>query len=564
MTPLQYAQRAEVLPRHSVLLISAEGKNRDILHAAATALRYAAACDVVTFSRASPLTAAVALSPSARVISFDPPWGWDGYLATNSLLASLVLGFRLQGSSVNGPLLSAFLALYRTTDKLNPVAAGVARTRRLLGLHGAHGLVAAVDLESKLAEAAFAFTQIADLRQFAHGRHIQLAATADPAPVIAFVSPHEGDLWRATRAELPSDVTVLECALPRDPVEAAIAGLLIVMGLVEKIALTLGQDPGQPAVPDFARNIHALDPARLLPRPVGTSPNPKVAALEADMSREDARQAGARFVERLARARFAALVLDFDGTMCETARRDDGLDERLVPIVAGLLQQGMTIAFASGRGDSLHTDLRNRLPPEIWPRCILGCYSASLVMTLTQLWPTTVPDPQLDAIQQLLERLGIRREHGFKLSSRVAQLTIRSKKGDGVDALFTLCSSLITGLVGWRVFRSAHSVDVLTPAAAKRTVVDALVSQFGMDPLTEVCRIGDRGEPHGNDFELLSEGLGLSVDGVSADADSCWFLGAPALGPVERAAHYLGSLVVNDGWARFDERVLKLWREQLA
>ncbi len=564
MTPFQYVQRADALPPHSVLLISAEGKNRDILHAAGKALAVATNCDVLTFSRTSPLTTVAAKAPAARVFCFDPPWGRDGYLATNSLLASVVLGFRLQGSNVDARLLSAFLGLYRTTDKLNPIAAEVARTRRLLSLHGTHGLVAAVDLESKLAEAGFAFTQVSDLRQFAHGRHIQLANAAAPVPVIAFVSPHEDKLWRATRAELPDQVTVMECALPANQAEAAIAGLLIVMALVEKLASLLHQDPGQPAVPDFARKIHLLDPHKLLPLPVGASPNPKLAALEASMTHDAAVEAGARYVGRLRNARFAALVLDFDGTMCETSRRDEGLDERLVPTVISLLQSGLTIAYASGRGNSLYDDLRERLPPDTWPRCILGCYSASLVLPLTQPWPPTASDPQLDTIQQQLESLGIRAEHGFKVSPRVAQLTIRNNKGDGVDALFTLCSTLVNRRVGWRVFRSAHSVDILTPAAAKSAVIGRLVNELGVNPLTEVCRIGDRGEPHGNDSELLSEGSALSVDGVNADPQSCWFFGESTLGPVERAAHYLGSLVVENGWARFDEGVLRLWQEQLA
>jgi len=107
-------------------------------------------------------------------------------------------------------------------------------------------------------------------------------------------------------------------------------------------------------------------------------------------------------------------------------------------------------------------------------------------------------------------------------------------------------------------------VDVLAPVAVKSAVVDALVHQLSLDPLSEICRIGDRGEPAGNDSELLGRGMSLSVDGVSADPASCWFFGEMSLNPVERAAHYLGALVLEDGWARFDDRVLALWEKQLA
>ncbi len=130
MTPLQYVQCADSLPPHRVLLVSAEGKNRDILHATRKALSAAAACDVLTFSHTSPLAELVGVEPSARVFIFDPPWGRDGYLATNSLLASVVLGLRLQGVDIDGRLLGAFLPLYRSTDKLNALAGEVARTGR--------------------------------------------------------------------------------------------------------------------------------------------------------------------------------------------------------------------------------------------------------------------------------------------------------------------------------------------------------------------------------------------------------------------------------------------------
>jgi len=563
LTPLQYVQRADKLPRHAALLISAEGKNRDILHAASKAFAVATSSEVLTFSSVSPLTTLAAQATSAHVFSFDPPWERDGYLATNSLLAGIVLGLRLRGSGVEAGPLAPFLGLYRTTDKLDRIAVEVARTRRLLVLHGTNGLIAAVDLESKLSEAAFAFTQISDLRQFAHGRHIQLAREDAPVPVIALISQHEDALWHSTRKEVPTQVTVMECALPADQATATIVGLLIVMALVEKIASVLKQDPGQPAVPDFARRIHALDTSRLLPHPVGGNSNPKLAALEASMSREAAAQAGLRFIDRLKNARFAALVLDFDGTLCETPRRFEGLDERLEPIVISLLKSGLSIAFASGRGNSLYEDLRKRLPEETRSKCFLGPYSGSFVMPLTEAWPAIAADPQLSAIRERLQALGIRKERGFKLSARVAQLTIRSTKGDGIDILFTLCSSLVSELAGWRVFRSAHSVDILMPAAAKNSVASFLGVKLGVDPLTEVCRIGDRGEQFGNDAELLADGLGLSVDGVSSDPNSCWLFGEPTLGPVDRAAQYLGSLIVKDGQAHFDERVLELWQQQL-
>jgi len=72
--------------------------------------------------------------------------------------------------------------------------------------------------------------------------------------------------------------------------------------------------------------------------------------------------------------------------------------------------------------------------------------------------------------------------------------------------------------------------------------VDAVRVAAG-DSNGRVIRIGDRGMWPGNDFDLLSDRLGLSVDEVSRDPDHCWNLSpAGVLGP-QATLHYLKRLV---------------------
>ena len=130
--------------------------------------------------------------------------------------------------------------------------------------------------------------------------------------------------------------------------------------------------------------------------------------------------------------------------------------------------------------------------------------------------------------------------------------------------LFTLLGVLCPFAPNYESLLLMRILQVIDDPAMRVSFLDALAHQLALDPLTEICRIGDRGEPAGNDSELLGQGLSLSVDGVSADPASCWFFGEMSLNPVERAAHYLGALVLEDGRARFDDRVLALWEEQLA
>ena len=107
-----------------------------------------------------------------------------------------------------------------------------------------------------------------------------------------------------------------------------------------------------------------------------------------------------------------------------------------------------------------------------------------------------------------------------------------------------------TGAIAWRVFASGHSIDVLTEVAHKGLVIDEVSRWAGADPLTEILRLGDAGEAGGNDYELLREGLSLSVDTCSGVPHTCWNLLPLDRMGVVGTAHYLRSLVVSDAQAR--------------
>src|SRR4029077_6106329 len=67
----------------------------------------------------------------------------------------------------------------------------------------------AADLESKLSESALLYCQLADLRSFAHGRHLWLVDRPGDCAILALIEPSLEALWTATRALLPSEVPTL-------------------------------------------------------------------------------------------------------------------------------------------------------------------------------------------------------------------------------------------------------------------------------------------------------------------------------------------------------------------
>ena len=524
MSPLEYVQRSQHLARHATLLISAEGKNADILHAAATAVVASDEVSALTFSPASPLVKLLhERSPRAAVLALAAPWGKDGYLATNSLLATVALLAKRFGyaATAERPLLE--LANWRAGRP--PLVDALAAGARLLVLHAMSGTTAAVDAESKFAEAALGTVQRCDLRQFAHGRHIQLVQGRDRMACLAIVSEAELELWLATRRELPPEVTVATCLTPSDLAGAALTGLCAVYGLVEAIAFRGVRDPGQPVVPEFARRLHALRTVAYEPLTVqeGAPHSRKVQTLlSSGLPPSEVGAALGRIRSALESASFEAVALDFDGTCCETSQRIGGIDAGVASELLRLGRAGVQVGFATGRGDSLYKNLRSVLPPDIWPNVLLGCHSGSTVISLADAWPPVPVDSSLDPILSTLDSLGVTTASGYVVRAHGGQLTVEHRDPTRFAEAALILNDAIVAMPGWRLFRSAHSMDLLAPTTSKRTVVDRLVRLGHPGTDMAVLRIGDRGEVPGNDSEWLQDPCGISVDGVSPDPESCW------------------------------------------
>ena len=153
------------------MLLSAEGKNPDIL-AAARQLQLRGCPSIgLTLRPASPLVELCDATGAASLVTYEMPWGKDGYLATNSLIATLVLLWRAYSTDEAMQLEFETLMLWfdGLAAQLSAVTAGASFGGRALILHGLAGRIGAIDLESKLTEGALAFGQISNFRQFGAG-----------------------------------------------------------------------------------------------------------------------------------------------------------------------------------------------------------------------------------------------------------------------------------------------------------------------------------------------------------------------------------------------------------
>lgn len=445
----------------AIVLVSAEGKNKDVLAASRHMLTLEVPGFALTLAPESPLAHRLRAS-GATVTAFATPWEKDGYLATNSLIATMILmarGYAIDGLHRYLEQIDAQWLLRRRNQIADQgLADAVARGRHICVLYGRDGIAGAIDIESKIAESAIGVVQKVDYRQFAHGRHLQLANRERAPCFVSFESPRDRMLAQATIGAFPADVPVVRLDLPAEHALAEIVSVIDAILLTDVLSQRRGIDPGQPDVPEFGRMLHASDVRDAVRGRGGWPPAlvRKVRNVDAPRATyETFRLAGIAFANRLERARFRALVCDFDGTFCNTDLRFEGLDTCLVSEIRRIAGAGFQIGFATGRGDSLHGDLRAKLDEELWKRITIGFYSGSIVSCLAEAPPMQgKPDPRFVELTEWLAESTLL--DALKSSPKIGegQLSLRIRDHSAKHRVGAYVRQWLDakGYTGWRLF----------------------------------------------------------------------------------------------------------------
>lgn len=284
-----------------------------------------------------------------------------------------------------------------------------------------------------------------------------------------------------------------------------------------------------------------------------------------------ARQRAAEALAAYRGVRFGAVVFDLDGTLADApvARED------VRAALERLVEAGVPVAIATGRAPTERAlRLMRGLVRERYHERVLvgyrngaqlGRIGSETVETLTALAPH-----DFDALRAVLEaRLPALPPDVVLVADTHAQLTLRAlplappallaaaartapvEHVVPPEELLALAQDAIaaTGAVA-KAAQSPHHVDIVHPSTSKRLVASLLGA--GERP---VLRIGDTGRFPGNDFELLADRYGLSVDEVSPDLAGCWNFLPAGLREVEGTLYYLAQLdAVAPGAVAFGER----------
>jgi hypothetical protein len=246
---------------------------------------------------------------------------------------------------------------------------------------------------------------------------------------------------------------------------------------------------------------------------------------------------------------FGGLVCDYDGTVCATGAGHAPPDPAIRAEMIRLAETGCVLGFASGRGRSLHRELRGWIPRPLWSGVLVGMYNGGVRLALsddiaadTELArPDVMPSAAAALAEARLRLSELPVSELTRLDVRLGQVTVTARDGLPHEVLAQLTAAVLARppAVAAACVASAHAVDIVPVQVSKAAVVADGAARAGLPMLA----IGDQGQPGGNDFDLLAcQRHSLSVDRCSADPTRCWNLAPGDVAGPDALLRYLRAL----------------------
>lgn len=567
-TPYQLLTKQNVIRNVAVSVLSAEGKNKDVLGSFEYLLG-AEPQDLMAFTLIadSPLNMLAHESNYASSLAYDMPWVKDGYLATNSLITTCVLLYRAYHACFNNLLPDCPATVQNLLDECIDINEAEhtqffgnidnTRSTNFLIITGLSGQVAGIDLESRIAESGMGTCQVVDFRSFAHGRHLWTTKNKTNTAAIVVWEDQEKLLYENFKKTIPSSIPTLSIKLKGQPYLKQLASIVLSVQFIKALGDRYEIDPGQPEVTSSGREIYELDAftdhtKRNIPSNAEWAVVRKFGGAHnySEQTKAEFLKAYESYIDKLTSTKFGAIVFDYDATLCTPDNRFEPLDASVAEALNTLLRSGIKIGIATGRGKSVPKAIREALDASFHNEILIGMYNGSVIVT---------PNSELDSVQAIGPKFSsicerIHNEPFFssvfkKVDSRPTQISFETKDGICCELAWRSVAELLqeSEYLHLKALRSTHSWDIIERQTSK-----TLVSQKFIDMGLKVLSIGDRGLWPGNDCELLSYGLGLGVDEVSPAINNAWNIAPRGLKGVGATLHYLSKLRITDDGFTFE------------
>lgn len=534
VTPMEFVLGSEDLSDAQVWLFTGRGENIDVAAALRAAdMRGAAEIRVVTSNPSTPLNAYQASFRRPHFHFLPVADEKDGFLSTHSLAAAVVhllcatdflLGIDRERRDGLGTVqgLAARMSVARREGMAQTWAGRIKLSDTVLILADPSLTAASVCLETSLWETAICSAQRTDFRNFAHGRHIWPARRPDDTVFLALTAQHSRTAWVEIEGELP-DLRGETMDYGTGGRMQAAAALMDSLTVIEAMGTAVGIDPGKPGAGTFAKPIYEGGALGLTSAALNAPVRHKHrAAALLDGDEHDYAASYSSFYAGLARQEFQALVLDYDGTVVDTGDRFEPPSPDLVRQMVRLLEGGLVLGIATGRGGSAGDAMREILPPELHDRVLMGYYNGGYIKPLdVNIEEQPAPfDPAIlrlkDLIAPIAERFSLKpRVRGVQIAADIEHV---EEVADLLEALMGT-EPLRSGEL--RLTRSRHSIDIIPSGSSKLSVLREMDRLFALPEGATLC-IGDSGHAAGNDHELLGHPAGLSVDQVCHRSGACW------------------------------------------
>ena len=287
-TPEEFVLDAVSLDRADVWIFSAGGGNADALAAfEAAKVGRAKSIRVVTGNPRSALAESVSATPSATLHAIDIEGRRDGFLATHSLIATIVALSLSSHEAAGLPSAEELAANIASAARTRLSAQARTATNDLLAdfnpddclllLADPRLQAAAVLTETSLWEASICPVQRSDFRNFAHGRHVWPFKRNARAFVLAL----SGTETRTSLATILDNLSPIRFASTEYADCGRFQALLAVldaMNVVESLGLAVGVDPGRPGTAPNAARIYESDALLVTAKALDAPTRQKVAA----------------------------------------------------------------------------------------------------------------------------------------------------------------------------------------------------------------------------------------------------------------------------------------------
>jgi fructoselysine-6-P-deglycase FrlB-like protein len=537
LTPLEFLEFETIDKNCSILIVTASGNNTDILSAFDKAVKLQPKnLGILCASTINKLTKKAAKVPNIFIHAVKLPTGKDGFLATNSLIATLIWLCRSYIESYSLPyeiprlnqLAFQEKSQQKFEDSLNSKLTSLCDKETIVCLYDNWGKTAAIDAESKLVESGLVNVQLTDYRNFAHGRHNWLDKNKEKTAIIAFITPQCEQLAIKTLNLIPEYVPTMSLSTKYDGPIASIGLLIQVFYLVKFFGNLRKIDPGRPGVADFGRKIYHLsipkntsnsssnfEKLALRKKFGNVNPNDKETKLRI--------QYMYKFIEKFSKEKFGAVIFDYDGTLCDHKNRFKQPSKEIGYLLSKLLENNIYVGIATGRGKSVRQELQEIIPKNLWSNLLIGYYNCGDIGSLND---NLKPETNKNTNHELKNFVNLLKEKQiisalYVSEERPKQISLQLS-GIGAMDLIDIAKDIGINLETLKIVESSHSIDLLVPSVSKLNLFDEIKMKIS-SPLQILC-VGDRGKFPGNDFELLDTEFSLSVDECNNNPNKCWNL----------------------------------------